>query len=120
MALGYKKIETRSWATKYRGPLYIHAAKKIISWPSIAIQAVFNDIAFQPSDLPLGAIIAKVDLVDVKKVLNHNRPDYPELAFGDYTPYRFMWITDNLETFDPIPYRGKQRIFNIKEDYETD
>ena len=25
--LGIKKIETRSWQTKYRGEIYIHAAK---------------------------------------------------------------------------------------------
>lgn len=28
VAIGAKKIETRSWPTKYRGPLAIHAAKK--------------------------------------------------------------------------------------------
>lgn len=113
MALGHKKIEPRSWATRYRGPLYIHAAKKIIGWPSITIQAVFDDIAFQPSDLPLGCLICKVNLVDCIKIFIHNRPAYPERIFGDYTPYRFMWITENLETFDPIPYRGRQRIFNV-------
>ena len=26
VAIGAKRIETRSWATKYRGPLLIHAA----------------------------------------------------------------------------------------------
>jgi hypothetical protein len=29
VALGEKQIETRSWDTKYRGPLAIHAGKKI-------------------------------------------------------------------------------------------
>jgi hypothetical protein len=28
VAMGEKKIETRSWSTKYRGPLAIHAGKK--------------------------------------------------------------------------------------------
>ncbi len=28
VALGHKKIETRSWNTKYRGELLIHASKK--------------------------------------------------------------------------------------------
>jgi len=37
MALGFKKNETRHWATKYRGPLLIHAAQKIINWPSMDI-----------------------------------------------------------------------------------
>ena len=113
MALGLKKNETRSWATQYRGPLYIHAAKKVIEWPSIDIQAAFDGIAFQPPDLPLGCLVCKVDLIDCKKIFIHNRPDYPERAFGDYTPYRFMWITENLETFEPIPYRGRQGLFNI-------
>ena len=27
MAIGAKRIETRSWATRYRGPLAIHAAR---------------------------------------------------------------------------------------------
>jgi ASCH domain len=30
VALGVKKIETRSWSTRYRGPLLIHAAKQPI------------------------------------------------------------------------------------------
>jgi len=115
MALGLKKIETRSWATRYRGPLYIHAAKKVIGWPSIDIQAVFDDdIAFQPSDLPLGCLICKVDLIDCRVILNHNQPDYPERAFGDYTHGRSMWITENLETFKPIPYRGRQGLFDVR------
>lgn len=29
IVLGHKKIETRGWATKYRGPLLIHAAANI-------------------------------------------------------------------------------------------
>ena len=97
MAMGLKKNETRSWATSYRGPLYIHAAKKIIGWPSIDIQAVFLCIAFQPSDLTLGCLVCKVDLIDCEKIFIHNKPDYPERTFGDYTPGRFMWITENYD-----------------------
>lgn len=29
IALGEKKIETRSWQTKYRGPILIHAGKSV-------------------------------------------------------------------------------------------
>lgn len=32
VALGAKKIETRSWPTKYRGPLAIRAAKSYEAW----------------------------------------------------------------------------------------
>jgi activating signal cointegrator 1 len=33
VAFGVKTIETRSWSTKYRGPLAIHAAKKTVYGP---------------------------------------------------------------------------------------
>lgn len=116
MALGWKKNETRPWLTRYRGPLLIHAAKKIVPWPSIMIQAVFEDIAFQPPDLPLGAILCKVSLVDCVKITFYNRPSYPEVKYGDYTSGRYQWITEDLEIFDsPIPFRGRQGIFNVPE-----
>ena len=113
MALGWKKNETRHWSTSYRGPLLIHAAKKIIPWPSIDLQSLFDGIAFQPSDLPHGVILCKVDLIDCKRILIHNRPGGTEEMLGNYTPGRFMWITDNLQAFDPIPYRGSQGFFNV-------
>ena len=113
MAFGWKKIETRSWSTNHRGPLFIHAAKKRIGWPSLYIQGAFDDVAFQPSDLPLGCILCSVDLIDCKKITIPNRPDMAERQFGDYTHGRFMWITENLKIFKPIPFRGNQGFFNI-------
>jgi len=117
MALGWKKNETRHWSTKHRGPLLIHAAKKVIGWPSLDIQSMFDEIAFQPSDLPRGVILCKVDLVDCQKTFIHNRPRGVEGIFGDYTPGRFMWITEKIEVFnDPIPFKGSQGFFNVPED----
>ncbi len=115
MALGFKKIETRSWSTNYRGPLLIHAAKKVIQWPTAYIQAIFDSIAFQPDDLPLGQILCKVDLINCKRILIHNRPSErdPERALGDYIPGRYMWITNNLQLFPSFPFRGKQGLFNV-------
>jgi len=116
MALNLKKNETRSWATSHRGPLLIHAAKKVMGWPSIEIQALFDGIAFQPSDLPRGFLLCMVNLIDCKRILLHNRPQGIEQALGDYTPGRYMWITENLETFDPIPWKGSQRLFNVPDE----
>lgn len=113
MALGMKKVETRHWRTNYRGPLFIHAAKKITPWPSITFQALFDGIAFLPSDLPLGALLCKVNLVDCQRILFHNRPGGFERSLGNYEVGRFMWITEDLESFDPIPYRGRQGFFNV-------
>lgn len=119
MALGWKRNETRHWPTKYRGPLLIHAAKKVIGWPSIDLQSLFDGIAFQPSNLPRGAILCQVNLVDCKRILIHNWPEGIERMLGDYTPNRFMWITEDLQAFNPIPFRGSQGFFNVPDKLVT-
>lgn len=105
MVSGLKKIETRSWATNYRGPLLIHAALKEL--PGLGIIG----------NIPRGGIIGSVDLIDCQGVNLFNRPDYPERDYGDYTAGRFMWITENPKAFKKIiPYKGRQRIFNIPDE----
>ena len=117
MAMELKRDETRHWKTSYRGTLLIHAAKKVVSWPSITIQGVFDGIAFQPSDLPLGKILCQVELFDCEKIRWNTKIGYPESEFGDYTIGRYRWRTKNLLTFkDPIPFRGSQGFFNVPDD----
>ncbi len=59
IAIGAKRIETRSWGTKYRGPIAIHAAKGFPKWAretclrSPFIEAL-NRANYLP-DIPLGA-----------------------------------------------------------------
>jgi hypothetical protein len=82
IALGVKSIETRSWSTKYRGPLAIHAAKSVEyegetvgewRWDrgydgrSILVRrrVVINGLGVEAHHFPLGAIVATCTLVDV-------------------------------------------------------
>ncbi len=85
IAIGVKTIETRSWSTKYRGPLAIHAAAmqpdadaddlgvRLGDWLAFkdgagwSAQHYASGIAGAPADLPLplGAIVATCTLVDV-------------------------------------------------------
>lgn len=119
MAMGLKKNETRSWKTSYRGPLIIHAAKKVIGWPSLTIQGLFDDdIAFQPCDLPRGCLLCKVEMVDCQEIGIYNIPFREiEKELGDYTLGRYMWKTENVNVFEkPIPYRGSQGIFDVPDD----
>lgn len=127
VVLGYKKIETRSWNTKYRGELLIHASmgkkKEAIqlfndSKKSFLYNSEFRGVAFH--DLPFGAIIGKVNLVDTCDT--ETIKAFPtwgywpqsavltpqELAFGDYSPDRFGWLLSDPIIFDtPIPAKGK-------------
>ncbi len=79
IALGAKRIETRPWATKYRGPIAIHAAKKwsidrsirtTSSWTWCGILRPLgikmgNDVRCEDV-LAFGAIIAVANLVDCR------------------------------------------------------
>ncbi len=78
IAHGIKDIENRTWATKYRGPIYIHASGKPAFtgsykenlpkefWDSMSEKEKWAAIdSFQHR----GAIIGKVDIVDC--VINH-------------------------------------------------
>jgi activating signal cointegrator 1 len=75
IALGIKTIETRSWRTKYRGPLAIHASASTKNYGSYA-DWYFSDwlshlkpeikviTALVGTRVPLGAIVATCTLVD--------------------------------------------------------
>lgn len=70
LACGAKQYETRSWATYYRGPIAIHAAKKSVFHvldliPSPVLAEMTKLIGAGWNDLPTGAVIATAELVDV-------------------------------------------------------
>jgi hypothetical protein len=69
VALGAKKIETRSWRTSFTGEFAIHASAGFPKWAkdlctdepefSYALQSAGSE---SPKDLPTGAIVAVADL----------------------------------------------------------
>lgn len=76
VALLVKRIETRSWSTKYRGRLYIHAGLHLGRPPLGSWWWVNGEDGYvlwskggrdHPRDesMPLGAIVATCELVDV-------------------------------------------------------
>ena len=65
IAAGHKDIENRTWRTEYRGPVLIHAGKRIDpnyeedgtfywEWPDIT----------QPDSFGLGGVIGEAEIVD--------------------------------------------------------
>lgn len=131
IAIGEKKIETRSWYTSYRGPLAIHAAKK---WnkelEDICFEPQFREVlephrpnvagAYFYDDalefiLPRGCIVCFVELIDCFLITTENKPSGNEYLFGDYTPGRYAWVTKNVaKLLEPIPFIGKQGLFDIE------
>lgn len=134
VAIGAKKIETRSWCASYHGPIAIHAAKGFPRW---AIE-LCNEEPFLSAlrqmpgitcldDLPRGAVIATARLAGYVCIPKSQRehliggiaepvlvpPNEPELSFGDYTYGRWAWILDDVKPLpEPIPARGALGLWN--------
>lgn len=133
MVIGAKGIETRSWKNDYRGPLALHATKNT-DHLELALKEPFkSELAkwgfMTPESLPLGAVCAIVDLVDVfemtparvlamQDIASGNAPKHlvdearRELAFGAWEVGRFAWKVQNVRRLEkPIPARGFQMLW---------
>ena len=102
---GYKRFEFRSWQTKYRGDLLIHADKGIDK------EAMKRLAKYLPEELPYGKILGKVKLVDCIKMspefkellLKENRDIYTKSSFQE----NYGWQMDNVQVFkEPIEAKG--------------
>jgi hypothetical protein len=113
VAIGEKKIETRSWNTHYRGPLAIAASKRFSNESIFALLIppfwnVLESAGYrQVEDYPVGSILCVCDLVDVVRITADNDPLAPERSFGNYTPGRYAWHLANVRALpEPIPAKG--------------
>lgn len=102
---GDKRFEFRSWQTKYRGELLIHAGKGIDK------EAIKRLSKYLPKELPLGKILGKVTLVDCIKMTPEFKEDLLKENSDIYTKSSFKenygWQIDNVQVFDePIEAKG--------------
>lgn len=108
VASGVKQIETRSWSTRHRGPLAIHAALCTMD-----VEAALK--CFRRSNLPRGRIVCIVELVDCREMTEDFIKGVPpeEFAVGLYQPGRWAWMfSETIRVFDPpVPARGALRIW---------
>lgn len=109
-----KRIETRSWKTKYRGEIYIHAGvakidKKVSERPGL--KKLYENL-----DLKYGYIICKARLVDCvymdEKFMSEIKKNKTEYICGHYEIGRYAWILDDVEIIEPIKAKGQLGIWN--------
>lgn len=143
LVAGKKKVETRGWPIRHRGPLLIHAAKK---WDPFlgevcaafpfrqALQSIGVPLTAEIGacmsgwGMPFGAVVGRVNVVacspteDCDEVLSEARLteagaigiNMAERLFGDYRPGRFAFLCEKPVRFKmPIPFRGEQGLFNV-------
>ena len=103
-----KRIENRTWAPSYRGPLLIHAGKgcttaeldDAIRW--MRSRGLPTPSLLDYATMPRGAVVAQCELVDVVR-----ESDDPW----------FMgpvgWVLENVRKVPPLHVRGAQGLFEI-------
>ena len=113
---GIKRVENRAWQTNYRGPLLIHAGVSRVSLGDA------GEHEPPEADLVFGALLGTVRLLDCVRLADaQNLFDCPEWLDSPFTegPYCLL-LTCPLPLRVPIPYRGRQRIFDVPDEFVRD
>ena len=114
IALGHKRIETRSWSTRHRELVAIHAAKGF-SRDQREFAGVERALGRLPSRIPRGAIIAVARISDVTPT--HEVASLIsglERHLGDYSDGRFAWALEDVRPLkEPIPCRGALSLWRL-------
>lgn len=126
LALGEKRIETRSWGTKYRGWVAItSSARYPLQCRDYELFEPFKS-ALAPwvsvhKKLPLGCVVGIGRLAgcyytgdsDIQPSWLQKLPP-KEFAFGNYAPKRYGWLFDEVKVLQkPIPCKGKLYLWPV-------
>lgn len=142
IALGVKRVETRSWATSYRGLVAVHAAKRWTKAEREACDGIEAELqalarcAERPPGLgagvvfvaelaaapPLGAVVAVAKLAACEQMttalIAFARDKNPEeLVVGNWQPGRWAWVLEDVRPLvKPMPLRGRQGLWELSDD----
>lgn len=112
IAEGYKKYEFRTWKTKYRGDILIHAGVSID-------KKNLEKFKYYNLDYPLGCIIARATITDCIKVdeefRNRVLPKNP-LVYKNLEKERekplYGFKLENVKKIEPIYLKGQLGLWN--------
>lgn len=105
IAIGEKRVENRTWPTRYRGPLAIHAGKSR-AW-------LTGD---DPEGMAYGAVVAIATVADCRTITDVLRGcrEYPWLAEHPHAIGPWCWVLTNVTMLpEPIPARGAQGLWDL-------
>lgn len=120
VCIGQKDNETRSWKTKYRGKVMIHAGLSRAG--DFALKIPTFQLALKDQELIYGAIIGTAEIVSIHHTIDVvTEISEKERAFGDYSENRFAWKLRNASLFlKPIPCKGGQLLFDVRRKLNSD
>lgn len=103
-----KHYETRSYDTKYRGEIFIHA--------SLGKKDACDELWKMVGKVLPGYIICKANLVDSicmdDEFINEVKKNPWEYKSGYYKPGRYAWKLENVEVIKPIKAKGNLGLWN--------
>ena len=107
---GYKKYEFRSWKTKYRGKILIHASGMIE-------KKMLERFKEYDLDIKTSAIIGEAELTDCIKVdkdFNDKLKSIDPVVYGNSNhDETYAWKLDNIKMYNEIiPIKGKLGLWN--------
>lgn len=111
IALGLKKYETRSWATRHRGRIAIHCSVK-------PLRKEYKELADKygiTEKLEYGKIIVICDLTDCILMTDEfiNQQSQTERDFGDWQVGRYAWKFKIVKILqESVPTKGYQGLWN--------
>lgn len=110
----YKRYETRSWKTNYRGEIFIHAG---ISNDNLKSNDARLKSVCKLVNVNKGYIICKAKLTNCilidKKFVDGLSP--MEKQCGNYAYGRYAWELSDVVSVKPIKAKGQLGIWNYKE-----
>lgn len=120
-----KRVENRTWPTKIRGEILIHAGRSLewfdwIDWPRPESLTRPNGICH--ADFPgltFGALVGVAKLVDcvpfdAPEEIAAAKASRPWLGRHAHARGPFCWILDDVRRFrEPIPYKGAQGFYDV-------
>ncbi len=116
--LGEKRVENRTWSTRYRGPLLIHAGKSR-AWLSLPGQALVTAAGGNPDRLDFGAVVGRCVLRSIVSLTAIRRgsglaPDYRWLSTHEHCEGPYCWVLDEVQRLErPVPWRGKGGLWDL-------
>lgn len=119
---GKKCIETRSWKTNYRGPLYIHVSQTKMNEADVNRRGLYDILG--DATFSFGYILCECELVDCvymteEYVEDMKKNHYQEYLCGEYKVGRYAWVLENVKPLlKPIPAKGQLNIWNYYQDFE--
>lgn len=119
----HKRVENRSWPTRYRGRILIHAGKSKdwLMTDEFEDEMLGVDLEYKIPipEMAFGAVVATATLADclhITAILAGDYSDkYPWLAQHQHTAGQWCWVLSNVAPLPkPIQARGAQGLWEME------